>query len=205
MKRSKLIAIIIGSVLGLALIIGGFLFMQTFSRASSETPEGVTTTEVTDSSVKISWSTGNDTVGAVVRYGVSKTALTQVAPAETPQGKTHSAVLTALSPDTMYYFELFTSNDTKFDNAGIPWNFTTKSNKETTTETIGATDSDAPIATASPTIEAIPTEAAESRINTCKETNCAAIKAKLGKECSTQEYMKCIRSEQNPAPTTPTN
>lgn len=205
MKRSKLIAIIIGSVLGLALIIGGFLFMQTFSRASSETPEGVTITEVTDSSAKVSWSTGNDSVGAVVRAGVSETALTLFFPSETPQGKNHSVVLTSLSPGTKYYFELFTSNDTKFDNAGIPWSFTTKSNKETTTETIGTTDSNEPVATASPTIVATPTEAAESRINTCTETNCAAIKAKLGKECSTQEYMKCIRSEQNPTPTTPTN
>ena len=51
-KRSKLIAIIIGSVLGLGLIVGGFLLMQNFTRASSDKPLEVNQLEITSTSAK---------------------------------------------------------------------------------------------------------------------------------------------------------
>ncbi len=195
MKKSRLIAVSIGSVLGLALIVGGFLFMQTFSRASSEKPENITISEVTATSAKVSWTTGNDTVGAVVKYGVSPTSMTQFAPATTPQGKEHSVVISALTPSTTYSFVLTAGADETFDNAGVPWSFTTKSENETTTDVIGSP-------TPTPTEAATTTSETpiEDRVNTCKETDCEAIKAKLGTECSTQEYIKCIKAAQNPSP-----
>lgn len=195
MKKSRLIAVSIGSVLGLALIVGGFLFMQTFSRASSEKPENITISEVTATSAKVSWTTGNDTVGAVVKYGVSPTSMTQFAPATTPQGKEHSVVISALTPSTTYSFVLTAGADETFDNAGVPWSFTTKSENETTTDVIGSptpTPTEATTTTSETPIE--------DRVNTCKETDCEAIKAKLGTECSTQEYIKCIKAAQNPSP-----
>ncbi len=195
MKKSKLIAVSIGSVLGLALIVGGFLFMQTFSRASSEKPENIAISEVTATSAKVSWTTGNDTVGAVVKYGVSASSLTQFAPATTPEGKEHSVVISSLTPNTSYFFVLTAGADETFDNAGVPWSFTTKSENETTTEVIGS-PTPTPTATADTTTET----PIEDRMNTCKETDCEAIKAKLGTECSTQEYIKCIKAAQNPSP-----
>ena len=199
MKRSKLIAIIIGSVLGLGLIVGGFLLMQTFSRASSEKPLEVNNLEITDSSAKITWKTGNDTVGTIVTYGTSvDLANAAIAPADTPLGKEHSVVLTLLSPNTTYYYVLGT--DKEFNNEGVPWSFTTKSANETTTNLIlsptTAASGSGALISATPTLTVV----ADAGINTCKETNCAAIKAKLGKECSTQEYIKCIKSQSNPSP-----
>ncbi len=199
MKRSKLIAIIIGSVLGLALIIGGFLLMQNFSRASSEKPIEVNNIDITSTSAKITWKTGNDTVGTIVTYGTSADlANSAIAPAETPQGKEHSAVLTLLTPSTTYYYVLGT--DKEFNNEGAPWSFTTKAANETTTNlivspTLAATSSGS-LDSVMPTV--VPTTS--GGVNTCTETNCAAIKAKLGKECSTQEYIKCIKAQSNPSP-----
>jgi hypothetical protein len=199
MKRSKLIAIIIGSVLGLGLIVGGFLLMQTFTRASSDKPLEVNSLEITDSSAKITWKTGNDTVGTVVSYSTSADlANPQILPADTPLGKEHSVVLTLLSPNTTYYYVLGT--DKEFNNEGAPWSFTTKASNETTTNLIL---SPAPSASGSSSLTSTtptPSTEPEEEVNTCTETNCAAIKAKLGKECSTQEYMRCIKAQSNPSP-----
>jgi len=199
MKRSKLIAIVIGSVLGLGLIAGGFLLMQTFTRASSEKPLEVNQSEITNTSAKITWKTGNETVGTIVSYGTSvDLANPQIQTADTPLGKDHSAVLTLLSPNTTYYYVLGT--DKEYNNEGVPWSFITKAANETTADLIV---SPAPTATNSGALESgqpAPTVAVSNRINTCKETNCAAIKAKLGKECSTQEYIKCIKAASNPSP-----
>lgn len=202
MKSKKVIAIVIGSLLGVGLIIGGFLFMQNFTRASSEKPEMVEVSEITSSSAKVSWTTGNDTVGAVVHYGLSPTSLTQFAPAETPQGKQHTASVTLLTPNTTYYFELFAGENTKFDNGGVPWSFTTKSANETTADLIASPSS--PLTTgvagsASPTPTGT-SKLQQSTKGTCTDTDCAAIKAKLGTQCSTQEYIKCIKAQQNPSP-----
>lgn len=193
MKKSKVLALVIGSVLGLGLIAGGFLFMQTFSRASSDTPEEVVTSELTATSAKISWKTGNETVGTIISYGTSVDLATPlVQPSDPTLGKEHSAVITGLTPSTTYYFVL--GAEKEFNNAGVPWSFTTKSEDETITDLIAT-----PTPTAAVTAE--PTEVPiGDRINTCKETNCDAIKAKLGTECSTQEYMKCIKAAQNPSP-----
>ena len=193
MKKSKVLALVIGSVLGLGLIAGGFLFMQTFSRASSDTPEEVVTSEITATSAKVSWKTGNETVGTLISYGTSVDLATPlVQPSDPTLSKDHSAVITGLTPSTTYYFVL--GAEKEFNNAGVPWSFTTKSENETTTELIATP-------TPSVSVAAEPTEAPiGDRINTCKETNCEAIKAKLGTECSTQEYMKCIKAAQNPSP-----
>ncbi len=164
--------------------------MQGFTRASSEKPENVAISDVTDSSAKISWTTGNDTSGAVVQYGSSPTTLTSFAPSDTPRGRSHSVVLTLLSTETTYYFQIVLGTSTKFDNAGVPWTFTTKSKNETTTEVLVS-----PTPTSKPKPTALP-----NRSNTCKETDCEAIKAKLGDECSTQEYIRCIKAQENPSP-----
>ncbi len=190
MKKSRVVAIVIGSLLGIALIVGGFLFMQGFTRATSEKPENVTISDITDTSAKISWTTGNDTSGAVVQYGSSPTTLTSFAPSDSPRGRSHSVVITLLSTETTYYFQIMLGTSTKFDNAGVPWTFTTKSKDETTVETI---------ASPTPTSKPKPTTTLD-RGNTCKETDCEAIKAALGDECSTQEYIRCIKAEQNPSP-----
>ena len=200
-KRSKLIAIIIGSILGLGLIVGGFLLMQNFTRASSDKPLEVNQLEITSTSAKITWKTGNETVGTLVSYGTSPDQLNAFQPADTPLGKEHSAVLTLLTPNTTYYYVLGTEKE--FNNEGAPWSFTTKAANETTTNLIvspSGTSAISGVSTGTPTPEATSEAKLEDRVNTCKETDCVAIKAKLGKECSTQEYIKCIKAEANPSP-----
>jgi len=206
MKRSKLVAIIIGSVLGLGLIVGGFFFLQVFTRASSEKPLDVNQSEITSTSAKITWKTGNDTGLTIVTYSTSADlAGPLIQPSDSTVGKDHSAVLILLSPNTTYYYVI--GDDKEFNNEGSPWSFTTKAAKETTTDLIvkpdvTATDSGALESENVPTSTPTPTPKATSSasVNTCTETNCAAIKAKLGKECSTQEYIKCIKAASNPSP-----
>ena len=199
-KRSKLIATIIGSVLGLGMIVGGFLLIQNFTRASSEKPLEVNQLEITDSSAKITWKTGSDTVGTLVSYGTSPEAMNTFQPADRPLGKEHSAVLTLLSPNTTYYYVLGTEKE--FNNEGAPWSFTTKAANETTNKLIVSPTGASAISGVMDSNTPTPTDADEAGtgINTCKETDCSAIKAKLGKECSTQEYIKCIKAEANPSP-----
>lgn len=192
MKKSKVAALVIGSILGLGLIVGGFLFMQTFSRASSNKPEEVTVSDITANSAKVSWKTGNDTVGTIISYGTSVDLTNPlIQPSESTLSKEHSAVIIGLTADTTYYFVL--GSEKEFNNEGVPWSFTTKSENETTTELIAS-----PTPTKSTAVE--PTESIADRINTCKETDCDAIKSKLGTECSTQEYVRCIKALLDPSP-----
>jgi hypothetical protein len=153
--------------------------------------------------VKISWATGVDTQ-AVIEYGTSPTALNFFAP-EAQKGKNHSVDLTLLSPSSTYYFQV-RIGDQKYDNGGVPWTFTTKG-----TEASQIVPSPTPTSSANQ-----PTPIQQLRIddNTsgCNETDCAKIKEKLGKGCSTQDYFKCLRSltpteataTSTPTPTTTT-
>lgn len=183
----KILAVVIGIVIFSLLVFGYFAIFGT--RAADFEPRDVVVSNIEKNSVKATWATGVDSQG-VVEYGTTPTALNFFAP-ETTKTKTHNIDLTLLSPNTTYYFDIRVG-DTKYDNGGVPWTFTTK----------GA-EASVVVPTAIPTesVVAQPTPIQTLKISdgtNCTETDCAKIKLLLGKGCSTQDYFKCLKK---PTPT----
>lgn len=184
----KILAIVIGIVIFAGLVFGYFTIFGT--RAADYEPRDVVISNIEKNSVKATWATGVDTQG-VVEYGTSPTALNFFAP-EATKTKIHTIDLTLLSPSTTYYFDIRVG-DTKYDNGGVPWTFTTK----------GAEESSAATPTAVPTqATSQPTPIQSLKISdgtNCTETDCGKIKLLLGKGCSTQDYFLCLKKV-TPAP-----
>jgi hypothetical protein len=183
-KLMKIASIAIGTVISLLLIVMGFkLFSTVFTRASDYEPRDVVVSNIDQNSAKLSWATGIETQG-VVEYGTTPTALNFFAP-EPQKTKTHLVDLTLLSPSTSYYFQI-RIGDKKYDNGGVPWTFTTKGTEKSqpSTPTPTAAIQPTPVQTLQIPVTGTPV---------CEETDCAKIKEKLGKGCSTQDYFKCVR------------
>lgn len=181
----KILAILIGIIIFAILVFMSFKIFGT--RAADYEPTDVVVSNIEKNSVKISWTTGVETQ-AIVEYGTSPTALNFFAP-EATREKNHSLDLTLLSPSTTYYFDIRVG-DKKYDNGGVPWTFTTKGVEASVS---------APTLTPTAKIEENnqPTPVQSLKISdeseSCTETNCDNIKAKLGKGCSTQDYFICIK------------
>lgn len=198
-KSSKITALIAGLIISAGVVYLGFTLVSGyFTRASDEQPQDVRISNIEETSAKVTWTTGNESEGGVIQYGVSPTGLTSYAPAEGGRSTSHSVDLTLLAPATTYYFEIFYGEGRKFDNAGVPWTFVTKERKQTI-EASGSAQVAPPAVQpiTSPTSVAAPTN---PPAQTCTETDCDAIKAKLGKGCSTQEYIRCIKREATASP-----
>src|SRR3989338_608882 len=178
-------AIIVGSVLSIVLVVVGFSLVQNISgRAEDQMPRDVVVSDISTTSTKITYSTGTKTQG-VVEYGISPTALNLLAP-ETESKTDHEIELTLLSADTSYYFQISIGGK-KYDNAGVPWSFTTKSSDSFGQQDVGVSN---------PTQAVVPTATKPASANvesTCTETTCEKIKAKLGRGCTTQDYIRCIK------------
>jgi len=183
-KITKITAVVIGIIIFIGLLI--LTFQLIGARAADSEPRDVVVSNIEKNSVKLSWATGADTQG-VVEYGTTPTALNFFAP-EATKGKTHTLDLTLLSPNTTYYFDIRVG-EKKYDNGGVPWTFTTK-NTDASVGTLSPTPTTAVTGSASPT--PIQTLKISDGSENCTETNCDAIKAKFGKGCSTQDYLKCI-------------
>jgi hypothetical protein len=180
----KIVAIIVGIAVFAILVFGYFTIFGT--RAADFEPRDVIVSNIEKNSAKATWATGVDSQG-VVEYGTTPTALNFFAP-EPTKTKTHTIDLTLLSPNTTYYFDIRVG-DTKYDNGGVPWTFTTKSAEGSiSAPTLAPTQS---------SVQSNPTPIQKLKIpdeaESCSETDCAKIKLKLGKGCSTQDYFKCLR------------
>ena len=184
LKIPKIAAIVVGSTLSIALLVLGFSVVQNLSgRAEDQVPRDVVVADITTSSARITYATGTKTQG-VVEYGVSPTALNLLAP-EGASETDHEAELTLLSAATTYYFQISIGGK-KYDNAGVPWTFTTKSSDSSDFE-----DLISPTPPSSPTsVRKVVSPKPES---TCAEVICEKIKLKLGRGCSTQDYIRCIK------------
>lgn len=214
MKRSlkKTSAILVGIVLSIPLAIFGFFAYQNVTtRASDSEPRDVVISEITDSSVLITWSTDQPTQG-VIEYGTSPTTLVFFAP-EAQKVQQHEVELTLLTPKTTHYFHIRV-NDTVFDNGGVPWTFTTKGSGEESDEASGSPGSETPSsgtpsaglsASPSPSSQVSPTSSSQSPAPTqvpatpteafsCEDQDdCQKILQKLNKGCSTADYVRCIK------------
>jgi hypothetical protein len=184
-KVTKIVAIVIGIVIFIGLLI--LTFQLIGARAVDSEPRDVVVSNIEKNSVKLSWATAADTQG-VVEYGTTPTALNFFAP-EATKGKTHTLDLTLLSPNTTYYFDI-RIGEKKYDNGGVPWTFTTKNTQESTGTLTTLTPTLPPSGQATPT--PVQTLQIPDGTEACTETDCEAIKAKFGKGCSTQDYLKCI-------------
>ncbi|MFW5703665.1 MAG: fibronectin type III domain-containing protein [Patescibacteria group bacterium] len=135
-KLTKITAIVIGLLIGIPLIVFGFLMSQgVFTRASGSAPDTVNIVRITSTSATVTWSTGQDTQG-VIQYGTAPSQLNLVAPERT-KTSVHRVELTLLKPSTTYYF-VIKVGDTVFDNAGVPWSFTTKASEKSQSGTDSA-------------------------------------------------------------------
>jgi hypothetical protein len=181
----KIAAIAVGILVFAGLVYGYFSIFGT--RAADFEPRDVIVSDIEKNTVRAGWTTGVDSQG-VVEYGTTPTSLNFFAP-EVAKSKVHSLDLTLLSPNTTYYFDVRVG-DKKYDNGGVPWTFTTKG-AEASVITPSTTQSQA-----SGSAQTKPTPMQRLVISdgtNCSETDCAKIKLKLGKGCSTQDYFKCIR------------
>ncbi len=186
---TRLTTVLIGTVIGIVVIIVGFkLFQSAFSRAEDIAPRDVVVSDISANGTKISWSTGEDNQG-VVEYGTTSTALNFFAP-EGQKTKSHNVDLTLLSPTTTYYFQIRIA-DKKYDNGGVPWTFTTKSTDKTPAKSTAPapTSSVKPSPVATIVLEQGPTSVP---INCATITNCSEVKAKIGKGCLASDYFKCV-------------
>lgn len=181
LRIPKFAAIAVGSVISLAILIVGFSVLRS-SRAEDQAPRDVVVSDITTNSAKISWATGVRNQG-VVEYGVTPTALNLLAP-ESESDISHEVELTLLSAGTTYYFQI-TIGGKKYDNAGVPWTFSTKSSDSEEFEEINPTSSTKPTPVSHTVIP--------SPESSCEEVSCEKIKSKLGQGCSTQDYIKCIK------------
>lgn len=192
-KIKKTAAIAIGAVLAILILVMGFnLLANVFTRASDNMPREVIVSDITQNSAKISWTTGVENQGVVI-YGTNPTTLTFNTP-ETTRLTSHLLDLTLLSSSTTYYFQI-TIDGKNYDNSGVPWTFTTKA-PVVTSPTFMPTPvplvKSGDIENAKP-IQSLRISDTGADVSVCSETDCATIKLKLGKGCTTQDYFKCVR------------
>ncbi len=195
-NKLRILAIITGLFIGLPLCT--YLFFSAssfFASASDEIPRDVTITHIDKSSAAIYWTTDRATL-SVVEYGLSPNELTLFAP-ELEAKREHEVELTLLTPGTTYYFQIRNS-ETTYDNAGVPWTFTTKTSTGEEEAVKGITTRLTPLPTKSPTPTVV-----NLSTNSCNETDCDKIKAKLGTGCSAKDYVQCIAGKTTVNPSLP--
>lgn len=130
MKKNNKIPTILGIIILLVGTFAGVFFLnmtQVFriGADANSAPLDVRVSNITDSSVTVSWTTAKETVGFVT-FGSSASSINKVEKESENDLKffNHSVNLSGLSPKTAYYFKI-NSDGTTFDNNNIPWGFTT--------------------------------------------------------------------------------
>jgi hypothetical protein len=124
----------IPTILGILLLVAG-TFTGVLLLGSSQifkigadvntSPKNIRTSNISDASTTISWTTDKETLGYVV-WGNSKDDVSKVANEDSGSQKyfNHSVTINGLSPNTTYYYKI-NSDGTMLDNGGIPWQIAT--------------------------------------------------------------------------------
>jgi len=117
-----LFLLIAGIVAGIFLVKNSQIFRLGASPNSA--PQDVRISNISDISFTVSWTTDKATTG-VVKWGKSADSLDQPVNDELPNpGFVHSTTVKPLSPQTAYYFEIYTGSQEN-NNNGVPWQVTT--------------------------------------------------------------------------------
>lgn len=189
-KSLKVASIVVGIILSVLVLIVGFGLVQKYLTHASTNPSDVTVTDTTQNSATIKWTTEEASQGRI-EYGTSPTSTGLTVP-EVSATRDHTVSLTLLSSATTYYFNLYIG-DTKYDNGGVPWQFTTKS---TSVDSPTSTNPTLPIPSATPaSASASPSPTStvtREKPAVCTESDCTAIKPLIGKGCTTADYSRCL-------------
>lgn len=117
------IIIVLGLLLSLAvLVFAGTRVYSLFVSASGSPPEDVRIGNITANSATVTFTT-TSSAQALIEYGTNPTNLTLFASDETSTTD-HTIRIALLTPNTTYYFHI-KMGEKKYDNAGLPWTFTT--------------------------------------------------------------------------------
>lgn len=187
-KPNKLHIMAISIGLLIALPLGSFLFFNSqsyFARASDELPRDVIVSDISKSSATIVWTTDKETQ-AVIEYGLNPEELTLFNP-ELSAKQDHTIELTLLTPSTTYYFQIRLGS-TVYDNAGVPWTFTTHSiTGEDVRDRVKGVSTQI-----TPRITNSASNSANLSTSKCSATDCDEIKGLLGRGCGARDYVQCI-------------
>ncbi|GIW63461.1 MAG: hypothetical protein KatS3mg091_263 [Patescibacteria group bacterium] len=212
----KIVRVAIGLAAVLAVLgIVFFVYTGGFTKAGDQKPTDVVIANITEGSAQITWKTAI-AVQSVVEYGTTPTALNFFAP-ETEKTTDHKVDLTLLSPETTYYFQIRVG-DTIYDNAGVPWSFTTKSKTQSNNQTTPSptpnnangsnTDSDNSQSVPTPTptpYQSFKLESDSNQVKECNYTSCNQIRSNLGRGCTLKQYLDCKKKEESLSETSGSN
>lgn len=203
----KFVGVITGIVIGVACMVGAFLFIQNSgARASESAPQDVKTIKITGNSATVQFTTG-EAVQGLLEYGTNPRELRTIVP-DITANTVHNMNLTGLNPGTTYYYH-YSVGETVYDNDGVPWMFSTKKDGSApaatlpTTATTPANDPNALLSQqptqppAKPQVTLV--------IGTCPPTNnCAEIQKMMGKGCTSSDYVVCLKKNGSSSAATPT-
>jgi len=127
MQKSK-IPTIIGIFILLSGIVTGVLLVNSkqifqLNASNEETPQNVRVSNVTDTSLTITWTTAKESLG-IVKWGKGGTFNFSESDSLGSKNYLHSVTLRELEPGTTYFFKI-NSGGNDYDNAGSPWEATT--------------------------------------------------------------------------------
>lgn len=210
LSKKQLIYIGIAAGVAVLTIVGivvyVFVLQSPTTQASSETPQNVQVQKAEPDKASVAWTTDTEAVSSI-EYGTAPDpSKFQSLPVSGSPSTQHNVDLSALEPDTTYYFQI-RLGETIYDNDGQYWTFTTNATTETDgtqpdtavspsggvsivpTPTKSASASASVTPSTTPADDATPTPSSES---VCDSTDCAEIQDNLGTLCSTQDYVRCV-------------
>ncbi len=166
-KKAIFIVIALIASLGVTLLAGGRA-LNLLSRASGGNFDSstVSISQITANSATITFTTPNPAT-TIIDYGVNPTNLTLSS--SDIDRTSHSIILNLLTPATTYYFTI-KIGDSKYDNNGLPWTFTTSatlSGLPTPTKAAPLIRSATPTLTGAASISVVPTKPKSSA--TCSD------------------------------------
>lgn len=113
-----IIVLILGVATGVLLVRGSQFFR--LGAASEVSPKDVRITNISDSSITVSWVTDKETSG-FIKWGESQNTPDKNELGQSQiQSTTHISTITGLAPETSYFFKI-NSRGSDFDANGIPW------------------------------------------------------------------------------------
>lgn len=127
MKKSSIPTLLGIIILVIGVAVGVFLLQRQqqfrLGASQSETPIDVRVSNITDSSMTVSWYTDDPTIG-YLEWGDSESLGKTTASDSQSLQRVHSINLENLEPNKTYYF-IINTNGSSVDNEGLPWNVKT--------------------------------------------------------------------------------